>query len=84
MEVLTNYQKQKLIQGFRKQHPNLNSISDLQLQYAIHCFENCETYTDIERERKRIVKLFTNQLIRKINKQLFILYATTLVLNILL
>jgi len=84
MEVLTNYQKQKLIQGFRKQHPNLNSISDLQLQYAIHCFETCETDTDIERERKRIVKLFTNQLIRKINKQLFILYATMLVLKIFL
>ena len=84
MEVLTNYQKRKLIEGFRKQHPNLNSISDQQLQYAIHCFETCETYSDLERERKRIIELFTSQLIRKINKQLFILYATTLVLKFLL
>jgi len=84
MEVLSNYQKQKLIQGFRKQHPTLYSISDQQLQYAIHCFETCETDTDIERECNRIVELFTNQLIRKLNKQLIILYATTLFLKIFL
>ena len=84
MEVLTNYQKRKLVEGFRKQHPNLYSISDLQLQYAIHCFETCETYSDLERERNRVVELFTNQLIRKLNKQLIILYATTLFLKIFL